>query len=95
MINALTIQDISCFGQCSITVALPVLSAFGIETAILPSSVMSTHTGGFSGYTIHDLTDEMPKIAEHWKKSGLTPYIPDILETSDSLTLLRIFPMSL
>ena len=42
----LTIQDISCYGQCSITVALPVVSAFGIETAVLPSAVLSTHTSG-------------------------------------------------
>ncbi|MFR3346497.1 MAG: hypothetical protein ACLTSK_00270 [Christensenellales bacterium] len=43
-----TMQDISCVGQCSLTVALPVISAFGIETAIIPSAVLSTHTGGFS-----------------------------------------------
>ena len=47
----LTIQDISCYGQCSITVALPVISAFGIETAILPSAVLSTHTSGPSKST--------------------------------------------
>ena len=46
----LTIQDISCYGQCSITVALPVISAFGIETAILPSAVLSTHTSGFTDF---------------------------------------------
>ena len=58
----LTIQDISCVGQCSLTVALPVISACGIETAVLPSSVLSTHTAGFSGYTFRDLTDDMPSI---------------------------------
>lgn len=67
----LTIQDISCVGQCSLTVALPILSACGLETAILPSAVLSTHTAGFSGYTFRDLTDDMPKIAEHWKKEGI------------------------
>ena len=78
-----TIQDISCYGQCSITVALPVLSAFGIETAILPSALMSTHTGGFNGYTCLDLTDEMPKILNHWISEGIkfdaiyTGYIGD------------------
>ena len=46
----LTIQDISCVGQCSLTVALPIRSAFGLETAILPSAVLSTHTGGFTGH---------------------------------------------
>ena len=44
----LTIQDLSCYGQCSITVALPIISAFGIETVVLPSAVLSTHTSGFN-----------------------------------------------
>ncbi len=67
----LTIQDISCVGQCSLTVALPVISACGIETAVLPSAVLSTHTGGFTGYTFRDLTEDMPDICAHWKKEGL------------------------
>ena len=67
----LTIQDISCVGQCSLTVALPILSACGIETAILPSAVLSTHTGGFKGFTFRDLSDDMPAIAEHWTKEGI------------------------
>ncbi len=67
----LTIQDISCVGQCSLTVALPILSACGLETAILPSAVLSTHTGGFTGYTFRDLTDDMPAIAKHWKDEGI------------------------
>ncbi len=67
----LTIQDISCVGQCSLTVALPIISACGIETCILPSAVLSTHTAGFSGYTFHDLTDDIPKIVDHWKKEGI------------------------
>lgn len=66
-----TIQDISCYGQCSITVALPVLSAFGYETAIIPSAVLSTHTSGFKGFTVHNLTDEIPLILDHWKKEGI------------------------
>lgn len=69
----LTIQDISCVGQCSLTVALPILSACGLETAILPSAVLSTHTGGsFQGFTFHDLTQDMPAIRQHWEKMGLT-----------------------
>lgn len=67
----LTIQDISCVGQCSLTVALPILSACGMETAILPSAVLSTHTGGFSGFTFRDLTDDMPSIVAHWQKEGI------------------------
>jgi len=69
--KVLTIQDISCVGQCSLTVALPVISACGIETCVLPSAVLSTHTAGFSGYTFRDLTDDMPKIKEHWEKENI------------------------
>ena len=68
----LTVQDISCVGQCSLTVALPILSAVGHETCILPSAVLSTHTGGFKGFTFRDLTDDMPAIAAHWKKENIT-----------------------
>lgn len=68
----LTIQDISCVGQCSLTVALPILSAAGHETCILPSAVLSTHTAGFSGYTFRDLTDDIPQIAAHWKKENIS-----------------------
>ena len=67
----LTIQDISCFGQCSITVALPVISAFGIETAILPSAILSTHTSGFTDFTVRDLTEDLPEIRKHWEKEGI------------------------
>lgn len=67
----LTIQDISCVGQCSLTVALPILSACGLETCVLPSAVLSTHTAGFSGYTFRDLTEDMPSIKEHWMKEGI------------------------
>lgn len=67
----LTIQDISCVGQCSLTVALPIISACGLETCVLPSAVLSTHTAGFTGYTFRDLTEDMPAINEHWKKEGI------------------------
>lgn len=67
----LTIQDISCVGQCSLTVALPILSACGLETCVLPSAVLSTHTAGFSGYTFRDLTEDMPAIKDHWVKEGI------------------------
>lgn len=62
----LTVQDISCVGQCSMTVALPVLSACGHEVCILPSAVLSSHTGGFQEPAITDLTDRMAAIREHW-----------------------------
>jgi pyridoxine kinase len=67
----LTIQDISCVGQCSLTVALPILSACGLETCVLPSAVLSTHTAGFSGFTFRDLTEDMPAIKDHWVKEGI------------------------
>ena len=67
----LTIQDISCFGQCSLTVALPVISACGIETVILPSAVLSTHTAGFKNYTFRDLTGDIPAIEKSWIENKL------------------------
>lgn len=69
--RVLTIQDISCFGQCSLTVALPILSVCGAETVILPSAVLSTHTCGFTGFTVRDLTSDIPDIAAHWEKEGI------------------------
>lgn len=69
--KVLTIQDVSCVGQCSLTVALPIISACGLETCVLPSAVLSTHTAGFSGYTFRDLTEDMPAIKAHWQKEGL------------------------
>lgn len=71
MKRIVTMQDISCVGQCSLTVALPILSACGVETAVLPSAVLSTHTGGFQGYTFRDLTEDIPKIATHWQSEGI------------------------
>lgn len=69
--RVLTVQDISCVGQCSLTVALPIISACGVETAILPSAVLSTHTGGFKGYTFRDLTADIPAIMAHWVKEKI------------------------
>ena len=70
--RVLTIQDISCVGQCSLTVAMPIISACGHETCIIPSAVLSTHTAGFTGWTFTDLTEDMPKIKDHWKKEALS-----------------------
>ena len=70
MKRILTIQDISCLGQCSLTVALPIISALGIEASVLPTAVLSTHTM-FKNYTFYDLTEEMPKIEKHWIDEGL------------------------
>lgn len=71
MKRVLSIQDISCVGKCSLTVALPIISAAGIETSILPTTILSTHTA-FKGFTFRDLTEDVPPIVEHWKKENIT-----------------------
>ena len=67
MKRIVTIQDVSCVGKCSLTVALPVISAMGVEAAILPTAVLSTHTM-FQNFTFHDLTCEIEPIAAHWQQ---------------------------
>ena len=69
MKRIVTMQDISCVGKCSLTVALPVISAMGVEAAVIPTAVLSTHTM-FKGFTFHDLTGEIEPIMAHWKKEG-------------------------
>ena len=71
MKRIVTIQDVSCVGKCSLTVALPIISAMGVETAIIPTAVLSTHTM-FQGFTFRDLTSDINPIMEHWKKEGFT-----------------------
>ena len=66
------IHDLSGFGRCSLTVAIPVLSAMGVQCCPLPTAFLSTHTGGFEGFTFLDMTDEMSKVADHWASLGLT-----------------------
>lgn len=65
------IHDISCFGKCSLTVALPMLSAAGMECCCIPTAILSTHTGGFRGYTYRDLTDDIIPVARHWRSEGI------------------------
>ena len=65
------IHDVSGFGKCSLTVALPVISASGVECACLPTALLSTHTGGFMNFTFKDLSDEMLPIARHWREEGI------------------------
>lgn len=69
MKRVLSIQDISCLGKCSLTVALPIISAMGAETSIVPTAVLSTHTM-FDNFTFRDLTSDMVGIKEHWVKEG-------------------------
>ena len=66
------IHDISGFGKCSLTVALPILSAAGVETSVIPTAVLSTHTGGFTGFTYRDLTEDIRPFVQHWKSLNLT-----------------------
>ena len=65
------IHDMSGFGRCSLTVAIPVLSAMGLQCCPLPTAFLSTHTGGFQGFSFLDMTDEMPRATEHWKTLDL------------------------
>lgn len=91
-----TMQDISCVGKCSLTAALPVLSAMGIETAVLPTAVLSTHTM-FHGFTFHDLTNEIPPIMDHWQKEHFhfdavyTGYLGSIAQLKDAAMLFSRF----
>lgn len=65
------VHDISGIGKCSLTAAIPVISAAGIETAVMPTAVLSTHTGNISGFTYRDLTDDLIPFAKHWKSLGV------------------------
>ena len=93
--RVVAIHDISCVGKCSLTIALPVLSAAGIECSVLPTAILSTHTGGFSGYTFHDLTGEMEPIARHWESLHLpvdafyTGYLGSLEQTETVRHLIR------
>ena len=70
MKRLVTIQDISCVGKCSLTVALPIISCMGIETAVIPTAVLSTHTM-FKNFTYRDLTNDLPLIKKHWKEEKI------------------------
>lgn len=66
------LNDLSCFGKCSLSVAMPILSAFGVEAVPLPTAILSTHTAeGFGDYVLRSLTDEMETFAAHWKRLGI------------------------
>lgn len=70
MKRIVTVQDISCVGKCSLTVALPIISAMGVETSIIPTAVLSTHTM-FKNFTCKDLTDQIKPITAHWKSENI------------------------
>ncbi len=69
--RVLAINDVSCVGKCSLTATLPIISACGVECTVLPTAILSTHTGGFHGYTFRDLTEDIPAILAHWKSLEL------------------------
>lgn len=71
--RAALFHDLSGFGKCSLTTALPILSAAGIEGCCIPTAILSTHTGGFTDYTFHDLTEDLPAYLAHWQSLGIVP----------------------
>lgn len=103
-----SIQDISCLGRCSLTVALPVISAMGVECAIVPTAVLSAHTA-FPGFVSRDLTDQLPAIAAHWRQQNVhfdalytgyiasVPQVQQVLDFFDAVkspdTLLIVDPV--
>lgn len=70
MKRVLSIQDISGFGKCSLTVALPIISAMGISLSVVPTAILSTHTG-IKGYTYRDLTEDIILFAKHYRSLGI------------------------
>ena len=60
--RAALINDLSCFGKCSLSVSMPILSSYGIETVPLPTALLSTHTGGFTGYVVQDTTGSHARV---------------------------------
>ena len=96
MKRVLSIQDLSCLGKCSLTVALPILSAMGISCSVLPTAVLSTHTA-FPGPTVRSLTEEMGKISAHWERIGaefdaiLVGYLSDPAQAEAVLDVISAF----
>ena len=67
----LIIQDLSAVGRVSASVAIPILASSGLITTLLPTALLSTHSGGFEGFSFLDLTQEMGKILDHWETTDL------------------------
>lgn len=96
MKRVLTVQDISCLGKCSITIALPVISALGSETVILPTALLSTHSI-FENFTCKDLSDQIMPIAQHWQSQDVkfdaiyTGYLGTMEEIDMMKEIVRMF----
>lgn len=94
--HAIAVHDISCVGRCSLTVALPILSAAGINTAIVPTALLSTHTGEFVGYTHLDLSDQLSPIAKHLSTLGLhfdcfySGYLASDIQVNEILEMINL-----
>jgi pyridoxine kinase len=95
--SVLVISDISCVGKCSLTVALPVISALGIEVSVLPTAILSTQTGGFNNYYFKDLSEELIKIIKHLKTINLKfdciyiGYLGNIKQIDLAIEIINIF----
>ena len=92
MKRLVTIQDISCVGKCSLTVALPIISAMGVEAAVVPTAVLSTHTM-FKNFTFRDLSTDIPLIQKHWKeeKINFDSIYTGYLGSMEQINMLRDF----
>lgn len=96
MKRILTIQDLSCVGSCSLTVALPILSAMGIRCSVLPTAVLSTHTG-FPDPHVRSLTEDISPICQHWQGVGasfdaiLVGYLSDPVQAEAVLDVISAF----
>lgn len=92
-----TVQDLSCFGKCALTLALPVLSAMGLETTVLPTALLSTHTGGLGRPYVQDLTTAAQGIMDHWTSAGvhfdavLTGYLGSVAAMDSARRVMREF----
>lgn len=98
--KVLAIHDVSCVGRCSLTVALPILSACGINTGILPTAILSTHTGEFENFVVHDTSDYLMPIARHLKEAALpfdalyTGYLASSAQVEQILQIFALFPQT-
>lgn len=96
MKRVVTVQDISCVGKCSLTVALPIISAMGVETAVIPTAVLSAHTA-FDGFTFRDLTADIPTILDHWQQQNMqfqgiyTGYLGSVQQINSVIRLIEEF----
>lgn len=101
MKHVICVQDLSCFGKCSLTIALPVLSSAGIQTSVLPTALLSTHTGGLGTPHIHDLKKDMTQIIKHWSTLSIpvdsiySGYVSNCEQLQEIESLFALYPDAL